>query len=356
MPIELALWRMDASLQRLQESPLNLESSLEEALVQDLSIIQPNLMLLGRQIQTPFGGRVDILAMDGDGDLVVIELKRDKTPRDLVAQLLDYGSWANDLSYGEVIELYERHQEGQLDRAFAKQFGTNPPEEIAERHRLVVVCSQLDPNTERIIGYLNDIYGVPINAVFFRHFEDNDRRYLARSWLIDPSEAEAKTHRRKQPPWNGRDFYVSFGDGDRRNWDDASRYGFIAGGGGTWYSQTLKNLLPGHRVFVHIPQTGYVGVGEVTAEAVPVGRFVTAVDGESRPLLELPLRASRMAEGKDDPDLAEWVVAVRWLARRSREEAFWEKDLFASQHTACKLRQPFTIERLTEHFDLDPES
>ena len=32
---------------------------------------------------------------------------------------------------------------------------------------------------------------------------------------------------------------------------------------------------------------------------------------------------------------------------------FWEKGIFASQHSACKLRQEFTLERLADHFSLD---
>ncbi len=51
---------------------------------------------------TPHGGRVDLLALDSKGALYVIELKRDKTPRDVVAQALDYASCASGLD-GEAI-------------------------------------------------------------------------------------------------------------------------------------------------------------------------------------------------------------------------------------------------------------
>ena len=33
-------------------------------------------------------------------------------------------------------------------------------------------------------------------------------------------------------------------------------------------------------------------------------------------------------------------------------EAYWEKRTFAVQHTACKLRNRFTIEKLSQHFGL----
>ena len=49
-------------------------------------------MLIGRQVRTSFGGIIDLLAIAPDGSLVLIELKRDKTPREIVAQALDYAS------------------------------------------------------------------------------------------------------------------------------------------------------------------------------------------------------------------------------------------------------------------------
>ena len=40
-------------------------------------------MLIGRQERTGQGGIIDLLAIAPDGSLVLIEIKRDRTPRDL---------------------------------------------------------------------------------------------------------------------------------------------------------------------------------------------------------------------------------------------------------------------------------
>jgi hypothetical protein len=42
--------------------------------------------------------------------------------------------------------------------------------------------------------------------------------------------------------WNGRDYYVSVGEGEQRSWQDCRRYGFVSAGQGAWYSRTLKSL------------------------------------------------------------------------------------------------------------------
>jgi RecB family endonuclease NucS len=72
---------------------LNLESRLQEWLVGDISVPDPALLVIGRELGTDFRGWIDILCIDVDGDLVIVELRRDKTPREVTAQALDYASW-----------------------------------------------------------------------------------------------------------------------------------------------------------------------------------------------------------------------------------------------------------------------
>jgi hypothetical protein len=358
MAIEVGIWRMGEKWERVTVSALDAEKTLEDQIVRDLSILAPQLLLLGRQVPTAFGKFIDIVAIDPNGTVVVVELKRDRTPRDVVAQLLDYASWIQSLSHEEIAEIFAANHDGQeFEKGFFEAFGTNPPEAINQAHDLIVISSDLDPSTERIINYLADNYGVPINAVSFRCFRDGDRQYLARTWLIDPAEAEAKkatgAARAGREQWNGRDFYVSFGDGDRRSWEDAVKYGFVSGGGGRWYSQTLKLLFPGSRVFVNIPKAGYVGVGTVKESVVPVSQFLVSLNGGNVPLLSAPVHDLRMGEDAGDPELSEYLVRVEWIKTVSKSDAYWEKGLFAIQHTACRLRNNFTIENVSRHFGIE---
>jgi hypothetical protein len=358
MPIEVGIWRLGAKPERVNTSAIDSELMLEDALVKDLSILSPQLMLVGRQVSTSYGKVIDVLAMDASGDLTVIELKKSRTAREVVAQLLDYASWAQSLSYEEIAAIYSDKNRGRkLEEGFDDAFGASLPEQINQNHELIVVASELDAGTERIIGYLSDNYGVPINAVFFRFFRDEGRDYLARTWLIDPEEAGRKVSQSKAKkggePWNGRDFYVSLGEDEQRNWDDCRKYGFVSGGGGKFYSQTLKSLFPGSRVFVNIPKTGYVGVGVVKEPAVPVKEFRVTEGGHDVPILQAPLLAPNMGKNSDDLDLCEYLVRVEWVREVPRTEAYWERGLFANQHTACRLTNSFTIERLSQHFDLD---
>jgi len=358
MPIKTEMWRIDGGLQKVTYSSIEAEKKLESILEKDITIVDTSLMVIGRQVPTAYGKLIDLLAIDSEGHLAVIEIKRDRTPREIIAQIIDYASWVQSLTYENITEIYSQNNpEQHFEQAFEERFGTNPPESLNEEHRLIVVASELDNSTERIINYLTENYSVPINVVFFRYFKEDEKEYLTRTWLIDPVEAEMQADKRSKSRtkeiWNGRDYYVSFGEGSHRSWKDARKYGFIAAGGGKWYSGTLSLLNPGARVFVCIPKVGYVGVGVVREPAIPVKEFMVETGDEKKPILDISSEATDMGKYADDPELSEYLVRIDWIKTLPAEKAIWEKGMFANQNSACKLRNKFTIERLTARFELD---
>ena len=74
------------------------------------SIIEDgNLLVVGRQVTTNVGSFVDLLAIDKQGDVAVIELKRDRTPRDTLAQALEYASFAERLDYEQLEDVFRTY-------------------------------------------------------------------------------------------------------------------------------------------------------------------------------------------------------------------------------------------------------
>jgi hypothetical protein len=360
MPIEVGIWKINGKVEKINFSPLDDEKKLETILCSDLSILDPDYLLIGNQVLTAYGKVIDILAMNQEGDLVIVELKRNRTPRDVIAQILDYASWVSDLTIKDIENIFlEKNNGKEFEKGYEEKFGNELPERINENHSLVIVASELDNSTERIINYISN-FGVPVNAVFFRYFEDGNAKFLVRSWLINPKQAESQAtrsgiSRKSKDIWNGRDWYASLGVGLRRTWEDCRKYGYISAGGGKWYSNTL-NLLPiGARVFVNVPQQGYVGVAEVISKATPVGKFEIEYKGKKRKLLDLELHAPNITDDMDDPELAEYMVGVRWIKTVDLDDAVKEKGLFGNQNSACKLRNSHTIERLTQIFELEEE-
>ena len=155
-----------------------------------------------------------------------LNLEKNRTPREVVAQTLDYASWVQTISYKEIADIYKENTGKEFEEAFDEHFGTAPPEKINQEHDIIVVSAALDSETERIITYLSNNYNVPINAVFFRYFKDGNSEYLSRSWLIDPNEVEEKSTRtaasNKGEEWNGKDFVVNIdvADDGISTWED----------------------------------------------------------------------------------------------------------------------------------------
>ncbi len=92
MTEEIRLWCLTEgdTLEEIASSSLKLEERLESWIELDISILSPNLLVLGRQVETDFGGVIDLLCLDINGDTVIVELKKDRTPREVTAQALEY--------------------------------------------------------------------------------------------------------------------------------------------------------------------------------------------------------------------------------------------------------------------------
>lgn len=361
MALEMGLWRADGNkLSRITPSAIGLESELETYIASDSTMLGTTLLIFGRQVPTAHGGYIDLLGLDETGTVHVLELKRDKTPRDVTAQALDYGSWVATLSRADIVGIWNTYNTlTPFEEAFADTFGEAPPEDLNTAQVFTIVAATVDAATERIVRFLNEGYGIPINVVFFRHFEDGGNKYLARTWLVDhetqptKSSASGKQSKSKEP-WNGQDWYTSFGDdGAGRNWDDAAQYGFVSAGGLAWYSRTLKNLPVGGRVFACIPGSGYVGVGTVTGPATRFDQLEVSVNDTPVAAHALPLKGTYTRPGDEDDNIAEWAVPVDWTHTVPKTDAVWRKGMFANQNTVAKLRQAFTIEQVTTAFGLD---
>ena len=93
MDVEIAIGQMtDAVPHKLASSPLDFEQRLEDMLTEDPAMSGTDLLIIGRPVQISYGRYMNLLALDADGRAHVLELKRDRSPRDVVAQALDYGS------------------------------------------------------------------------------------------------------------------------------------------------------------------------------------------------------------------------------------------------------------------------
>jgi hypothetical protein len=182
-------------------------------------------------VPTDHGKFIDLLAMDATGGLIIIELKKDRTPREIVAQVLDYASWVRSLSTLEVYERAEKYLSARLVTAFRERFDQGIPEQLNATHSMLIVASELDAASRRIVEYLSEEHGLAINTAFFNVFEVDGLEWLTTDFLLDQDEVEERSERKVRAPWSGY-YFVNAGLGEHRSWGDMKRYGFICAGGG----------------------------------------------------------------------------------------------------------------------------
>lgn len=361
MPQRTALWTVSEAPTPLIEGRMPSERMLEDMVVAAPGILSDEWMLIGRQVITA-SGRLDLLAIAPDGALILIELKRDRTPREVVAQALDYACWVEQLKADAIVAIYGRFAPGRdLAGDFLVRFGQPLEEEaLNDSHQIVIVATHLDESSERIVQYLGD-KGIAINVLCFQVFTHGECQLLSRTWLMDPVQTQVSattpTARgpREREPWNG-EFYACFGDADSRSWEEGRQYGFICAGGGSWYSNTLNLLNAGDRVWVKVPGRGFVGVGQVGGPRQPITDFNIDTGTLVLPAINVLKGATYHRDLIDDPERMEYFVPVRWLHSVPLDQAVNELGMFGNQNTVCKPTTPrwrTTIERLKERWKLD---
>lgn len=356
MAISHTVWSLDGK-KPLEAASLADEKELELLLRDNIEILNKDWLVISNQVKTKAGKLIDILCMDHDGDMVVVELKKDLTPREVTAQVIDYAASVSKMSVEEIAQIYLtfNNKNETLNDAFQKKFKAELDEgSVNQKVKMVIVAAKMDDGTERIIRFLRDTYQVDINILFFNVFQCGGERLISRAWFEEDMEEAAPTVSATKGPWNG-EYYVSFGEDEGRKWNDAQKYGFISAGGGPWYTKTLSLLSPGDRIWVNIPHTGYVGVGKVTETVQQAKNTVFEYQNTQTPMEDLPLRG-KYFYSSDDPENAEYVVKVQWIKTVPTSRAVKEIGFFGNQNSVCRPlteKWNFTVDRLKKCWGIE---
>ena len=124
----------------------------------------------------------DLLGVDSEGNLVIVELKRGKAPRDVVAQLLEYAAWAEELSDEQIHEIAEAYfqtikKETTLQDAFSEMF-ENEMSALNRRLRLFVVAENMQGSILRVCRFLRTTHGMDINCLTVSTFQTESGEVL----------------------------------------------------------------------------------------------------------------------------------------------------------------------------------
>ncbi|MDD9973577.1 MAG: hypothetical protein OXU27_06195 [Candidatus Poribacteria bacterium] len=168
-----------------QETDLELETHLETWLENSpQALAQEFFLWIGRQPSAADEEGVifpDLLGVDSEGNLIIVELKRERAPRDVMAQLLEYAVWASELSEAQIHQIAETYFatrdefKGKVFHdTFRDKFDIPEIDELPVLNRglrLFIVAEEVPTRVARVCRFLRTSHGMDITCIDVSTFQ-----------------------------------------------------------------------------------------------------------------------------------------------------------------------------------------
>jgi hypothetical protein len=176
------------SLEKKSFSELKLSEryDLQEWIADNPRILGENLLI----IQKEFDGfpdtneRLDLLAHDESGKLVIIENKLDDSGKDVVWQALKYVSYCATLTKSEISEIYQRYlAQGNAQDKISEFYDGQDFESIRLNpvegdQRIILVAANFRKEVTSTVLWLRNYHGIDITCVKVSPYKDGEKLYL----------------------------------------------------------------------------------------------------------------------------------------------------------------------------------
>lgn len=171
---------------QFEEPAFERERQFENLLEQDADLLLDNeeLLLIGRQISPRKDSRrCDLLALDHSANCVIIELKREKATRTVIAQALEYAASVSKLDYKKLDAIASEffRQRGEPYKSllalhntfFDIEPGSLRQSNFNQKQRIVIISEGADKRLLEVAEYLRS-YGVDIAYISYFSYRKSD--------------------------------------------------------------------------------------------------------------------------------------------------------------------------------------
>ena len=226
----------------------------------------------------------DILAVDSQGNLIIIEVKRHSSDRNTIGQILDYAARLSKWTPEDFNRRWKQYRKSliiptkeDLFEEF-KDFVENDQfneEEFLENRRLYILASSADENMKRIITWLRNTYNVPIDFVPFQFYSNSDEIFLELQKIeIEPISVKGE--------WGGDWFFNTNETHSKGAYRNMLKENVIAlfGYKGEYGKQMLDRPEVGQRVFAYVNEIGIIAYGVIIDEVSKSGNSVFGMQDE----------------------------------------------------------------------------
>jgi len=204
MATEIGVWQIfNGGLEEIEVSMVEAGKKevedLENWLKNSPMILGQDILIIGEQTQTK-SGPMDFLGIDQSGNLIVVELKRDKLPRESLTQAIDYASDVASWDVDNISEECLKYTGQSLEDYLNENFENVDLEDliINKTQRILLVGFSVEESLQRMIEWLSNNYGVSINAVVLKYIQTKSGDELIARTMIIPEETEKERIRKKR--------------------------------------------------------------------------------------------------------------------------------------------------------------
>ena len=158
-----------------------------DAFFQEMS---EDIMLLGEEVRPSDSveDRIDLLAIDREGGMVVIELKRGNHKLHLL-QALSYVSMISDWQTEDVVMQYENYSRVEEPEESIEQFLNEDIDSINSSQRIILIAEDFDYQVLVTAEWLTNYYGLDIKCYRLNiSLEENGNEYLSCTCIFPPPE------------------------------------------------------------------------------------------------------------------------------------------------------------------------
>jgi len=184
-------------------------ADLQRAIRSNITVIDRGLLVVAEEFGdfADIRRRIDLLCVDGEGQLVVVELKRTEDGGHMELQALRYAAMVSTMTFDQLADTYERFlrqnapESAPHARATLAEFLSDVGGEDAileRRVRIILVSAGFDTQITTTVLWLNDLYGLNIRCVRLTPYRVDARLLLDVQQVIPLPEAEELMVRLRQ--------------------------------------------------------------------------------------------------------------------------------------------------------------
>ena len=243
MATEIETWEIiDDQLVEIETSPMESErrerEHVEKWIKTNPKILGEDILIIGEQVYTK-SGPLDFLGIDNSGNMVIVELKRDKLPRECLAQAIDYASDIATWDVDKLSEVCMQYNGQTLYDYVSDNFVEVEVEDISfnKAQRLLLVGFLIEESLTRMIEWLSVNYDIGINAIILKYTRTSSGDEMLSKTTIISEEVEKDKMKKKKFTIPMSDEPGSYSEDELK--DLLSKYL----GGNLWSAKRLKNIM-----------------------------------------------------------------------------------------------------------------